>query len=160
MERLLSSSPPQVHKRILFFGSHINKFPCARGVDKEITCLTICTLVKFHCTCAPHRVPFTQEVSIKLDLLKRNLLPKLKAAEFISGGAEFVLIENQQKIRSISHLDQVDDLLPRLAVTLDVSLGDRQRRVSCQNLHVTQRTTNRADLLGSVGDEGAATAVR
>ena len=42
-----------------------------------------------------HRVPNTQEVRIKLGLLKRNLLPKLEINEFISGGAEFLLITEQ-----------------------------------------------------------------
>lgn len=40
----------------------------------------------------PHRVPNTQEVRIKLSLLKRNLFPKLEIDEFITGGAEFLLV--------------------------------------------------------------------
>jgi len=40
----------------------------------------------------PHRVPNTQDVRIKLGLLKRNLFPKLEINEFIAGGAEFMLI--------------------------------------------------------------------
>jgi hypothetical protein len=43
----------------------------------------------------PHRVPNTQEVRIKLGLLKRNLFPKLEITEFIAGGAEFLLIKDQ-----------------------------------------------------------------
>ena len=42
----------------------------------------------------PHRVPNTQEVRIKLGLLKRNLFPKLEINEFITGKAEFSLIAN------------------------------------------------------------------
>ncbi len=41
----------------------------------------------------PHRVPNTQEVRIKLGVLKRNLFPKLKINDLIAGGAEFLLIE-------------------------------------------------------------------
>lgn len=40
----------------------------------------------------PHRVPNTQEVRIKLSLLKRNLFPKLEIDEFITGGADFLLV--------------------------------------------------------------------
>jgi hypothetical protein len=43
----------------------------------------------------PHRVPNTQEVRIKLGLLKHNLFPKLEIYVFIAGGAEFLLIENR-----------------------------------------------------------------
>ena len=42
----------------------------------------------------PRRVPNTQEVRIKLGLLRRNLFPKLEINEFIAGGAEFLLIED------------------------------------------------------------------
>jgi hypothetical protein len=52
---------------------------------------------------------------------------------------------------------QLDDLPPGLGVTLDVSLGDGQGRMSRQSLNVTKGTTNSGDLLGGVGDEGSAT---
>jgi hypothetical protein len=42
----------------------------------------------------PHRVPNTQQVRIKLGLLKRSLFPKLKIKDFLAEGAEFLLIDN------------------------------------------------------------------
>jgi len=44
----------------------------------------------------PHRVPNTQEVRIKLGLLKLHLFPSLEIAEFIAGGAEFLLLADSE----------------------------------------------------------------
>ena len=37
-----------------------------------------------------------------------------------------------------SCLDDINDLLSRLAVSVDVSLSDSQRRMPCQHLHIPQ----------------------
>ena len=44
---------------------------------------------------APQRVPNTQEVRMKLAQLKRDLFPRLEITDFISEGAEFLLIEDR-----------------------------------------------------------------
>ena len=44
---------------------------------------------------APQRVPNTQEVRMKLARLRLDLFPRLEVTDFISGGAEFLLIEDR-----------------------------------------------------------------
>ena len=45
---------------------------------------------------APQRVPNTQEVRMKLARLRLDLFPRLEVTDFISGGAEFLLIEDRK----------------------------------------------------------------
>ena len=46
----------------------------------------------------PHRVPNTHEIRNKLSMLRRYLFPKLEVVEFISGRAEFSLINDEGTI--------------------------------------------------------------
>jgi hypothetical protein len=43
----------------------------------------------------PNRIPNTQEVRLKLGLLKRHLFPKLEMAELLTGTAEFHLVAGE-----------------------------------------------------------------